>query len=214
MLSFPDFFTACTGRWQIDRTYHYPPTGAVERSHTNSLIQPISGAAKENLLSRLTATGLQVEAEKVVSAPLCPGLTILFHTESESGETRTMNFQALFVPDWYILDPGYYATLQQQIPAIASEETDASQSTISGYYLRDEGYSEKGAVLGRFHYHLHRQSLTMTTFYLQSIAVDRMEMATPATRLRTIVSYQRPEQSIPPTQIELIGFGMERKQVL
>lgn len=212
MLSFPDFFTACTGRWQIERTYHYPQTGEAERSHTSSVVQPITLAAKQTLLSRLTATGVQAEAEKVVSAPLCPGFTILFHTDSESGETRTMNFHALFVPDWYILDPGFSATMQQQIPAIASCENDSNLSTIPGYYIRDEGYSEKGAVLGRFHYNLNRQSLTMTTFYLRSIAVDRMELVSSETRLRTIISFQRPEKTEPPTKIELTGFGMEQKQ--
>jgi hypothetical protein len=212
MLSFPDFFTACTGRWQIERTYHYPETGEAERSHTNSVVQPITPAAKQMLLSRLTATGVQAEVEKVVSAPLCPGFTILFHTESEGGETRTMNFHALFVPDWYILDPGFYATMQKQIPAIASQEKDSNMSSIPGYYIRDEGYSEKGAVLGRFHYHLYRQSLTMTTFYLRSIAVDRMELVSQTTRLRTIISYKRPPHAEPPTEIELTGFGMEQKQ--
>lgn len=212
MLSFPDFFTACTGRWQIERTYHYPQTGEAERSHTSSVVQPITPAAKQTLLSRLMATGVQAEAEKVVSAPLCPGFTILFHTESERGETRTMNFRALFVPDWYILDPGFYAAIQPQIPAIASHEQDSNMSSIPGYYIRDEGYSEKGAVLGRFHYNLYRQSLIMTTFYLQSIAVDRMELVSQKMRLRTIVSYKRPNNAEPPTEIELTGFGMEQKQ--
>jgi hypothetical protein len=39
-----------------------------------------------------------------------------------------------------------------------------------------------------------------------------MRIIAPDLRLRTIVTYQRPEGNVPPSVIDLVGFGVERKQ--
>jgi hypothetical protein len=84
---------------------------------------------------------------------------------------------------------------------------------IQGFYLRDEGYSEAGAIAGRFTYQPTRQTLEMITYYRRSVAVDQMRIVTPDLRIRTIITYQRPQSNDqPPTVIDLIGFGTERKQ--
>jgi hypothetical protein len=85
---------------------------------------------------------------------------------------------------------------------------------IQGLYLRDEGYSEAGAVAGRFTYLPTRQTLEMTTYYKRSAAVDQMRLVAPDLRTRTIVTYQRPESGEIPTVIDLIGFGVERRQAV
>ena len=47
----------------------------------------------------------------------------------------------------------------------------------------------------------------MTTYYRRSVAVDQMRILAPDLRLRTIVTYQRPEANELPTMIDLVGFG-------
>ena len=48
--------------------------------------------------------------------------------------------------------------------------------------------------------------------YSQSVAVDQMRFIDVNTRLRTIVTYRRPEANVTPTEISLVGFGLERRQ--
>lgn len=53
----------------------------------------------------------------------------------------------------------------------------------------------------------------MTTYYKNSVAVDQMRFVRPDLRLRTIVTYQRPEDDqIPASVVSLVGFGVEHKQ--
>ncbi len=52
----------------------------------------------------------------------------------------------------------------------------------------------------------------ITTYYRRSVAVDQMRLVAPDLRLRTIVTYQRPTAGEPPSVIDLVGFGVERKQ--
>ena len=120
-----------------------------------------------------------------------------------------MSLQALFVPDAYTVSHGSATAM----PLAA--QVDLSGDAIAGFYLRDQGYSEAGAIAGRFTYQPIRQTLEMTTYYRRSVAVDQMRLLTPELRLRTIVTYQRPEnKSEPPSIIDLVGFGVERKQVI
>ncbi|MEW6496235.1 MAG: phycobiliprotein lyase, partial [Cyanobacteriota bacterium] len=117
----------------------------------------------------------------------------------------------LFIPDAYVVHNEMLAEVPQM--PIAAQVPDAEE-VIQGYYLRDEGYSEVGAVKSRFTYIPSRQTLEMTTYYQRSVAVDQMRFVTPDLRLRTIVTYKRPESSEPPTVIDLVGFGIERRQPL
>ena len=53
----------------------------------------------------------------------------------------------------------------------------------------------------------------MTTYYRRSVAVDQMRLVSPDLRIRTIVTYKRPEiREEPPSIIDLVGFGVEHKQ--
>lgn len=214
MLSFQDFFTACTGLWTTERTYHSTLHQEVERSYTEFRVSALTATEKQQLLSISPSSAAQASIADPLKwtdeDTLCPGFTIAFNTRSEKGEEVAMSLKALFVPDRYL-------TVTQPIdvpppPLAAQVVTKPIGETIQGFYLRDEGYSETGAIAGRFTYQPTRQTLEMTTYYRQSVAVDQMRFLAPDLRLRTIVTYQRPQANELPTVIDLVGFGVERKQ--
>lgn len=214
MLSIQAFFTTCTGLWTTERTYHSTLRGEVERSYTEFRVDPLTAAEKQTILSSQSSSTLQalsLDAVKLADdATLCFGFAIAFDTRSETGEQVSMSLKALFVPDRHL-------TTTQPIdlpllPIAAQVLAEPMGDTIQGFYLRDEGYSEAGAIAGRFTYQPTRQTLEMTTYYRRSVAVDQMRIIAPDLRLRTIVTYQRPEANEPPTVIDLVGFGVERKQ--
>lgn len=213
MLTIQDFFSTCTGLWTTERTYHSTLRGDIERSYTEFRVDPLIAAEKQQiLLSQPTATiqALSLDATKLADdTTQCPGFAIAFDTRSETGEQVSMRLKALFVPDRYITTP----PLELPPPPLAAQVLDEpTGEIIQGFYLRDEGYSEAGAIAGRFTYQPTRQTLEMTTYYRRSVAVDQMRLIAPDLRLRTIVTYQRPEANEPPTVIDLVGFGVERKQ--
>ncbi len=213
MLSFYDFFAACSGKWTTERTYHFVLTDTTERSHTTFHVQPLTNEDKQRILSVANpeAAPLKINlAQANQDEKLWPGFSISFETRSETGEEVSMDLKALFVPDALVLSSD---TAAQFPPSpVASQITDTeSGDIIRGFYLRDQGYSEAGAIAGRFSYQSIRQALEMTTYYRRSVAVDQMRIISPSLRLRTIVNYQRPETDVPPSVIDLIGFGVERK---
>ncbi len=216
MLNIQDFFTTCTGQWTTERTYHSTLRGEVERSYTEFRVDALTAAEKQAILLSQPSSTLQIvslDAVKLAEdAALCPGFAIAFDTRSETGEQVSMSLKALFVPDRHI-------TITESVdlppvPIAAQVLTEPLGDTIQGFYLRDEGYSEAGAIAGRFTYQPTRQTLEMTTYYRRSVAVDQMRLVAPDLRLRTIVTYQRPEANEPPTVIDLVGFGVERKQTV
>lgn len=212
MLDFQEFFTACTGLWKTERTYHFVLQSEVERSYTEFRVESLTNNQKEQILSLSPVAGIKFDREQIKSdESACPGFVIAFDTISEKGEQVSMSLKALFIPDAYIIPDGMIAEAPQ-LP-VAAEVPEADE-VIKGYYLRDEGYSEAGAVKSRFTYIPSRQTLEMTTYYRRSVAVDQMRFVTPDLRLRTIVTYQRPESNEPPTVIDLVGFGVERRQPL
>lgn len=209
MLKFQDFFTACTGVWTTERTYHSVLVGQIERSYTQFQVESITQAQKQQILSLSTANGIKVEATTNQQEAL-PGFAIAFDTRSETGETVSMSLQALFVPDSYVISTDGANEIPP--PPIAAQVAMPDEELIKGFYLRNEGYSEAGAIAGRFTYQPTRQTLEMTTYYRRSVAVDQMRMLAPDLRLRTIVTYQRPSDSSAPSVIDLVGFGVERRQ--
>ncbi|HEY9883132.1 MAG TPA: phycobiliprotein lyase [Thermosynechococcaceae cyanobacterium] len=214
MLSFQAFFVTCTGLWTTERTYHSTLRGEVERSYTEFRVDPLTAADKQNVLSmsqvNVTAQAPSFDLATLASdETLCPGFSIAFDTRSEKGEQVSMSLKALFVPDRYLAAP--FSDIPPP-PLAAQVTTEPTRETIQGFYLRDEGYSEAGAIAGRFTYQPTRQTLEMTTYYRRSCAVDQMRIIAPDLRLRTIVTYQRPEGNVPPSVIDLVGFGVERKQ--
>lgn len=209
MLNFQEFFTVCVGKWKIERTYHYLLAGQVEKSYTEYDVSTLEIAQKQQILSISALNGIKVDLARVDANSSLPGFAIAFNTRSETGETLSMSLQALFVPDTCVTSD----TVIQEIPPPTAAAVDVTAETIRGFYLRDEGYSEAGAIAGRFTYQPTRQTLEMTTYYKRSVAVDQMRIVTPDLRLRTIITYQRPANiEEPPSIIDLVGFGVERKQ--
>lgn len=212
MLNFQEFFTACTGHWTTERTYHSVLEGQVERSYTDYRVAVLTEAQKQQILSLATGSGIKVKETDVSDEEaVLPGFEIAFDTRSETGETVSMSLKALFVPDTYVIATNL-ATEIPNPPVAAQVAMEPDGEIIQGFYLRDEGYWEAGAIAGRFTYQITRQTLEMTTYYRRSIAVDQMRIVTPDLRLRTIVNYQRPTANEPPSVIDLVGFGVERKQ--
>ncbi len=212
MLNFQDFFTACTGLWKTERIYHSILQGEVERSYTEYRVESLTGDQKQEILSLSELGGIKVDMAQVKSDErVCPGFAIAFDTVSESGEQVSMSLKALFIPDAYVLSNEMSADAP---PLPMAAQVQATQEVIEGFYLRDEGYSEGGAVASRFTYLPSRQTLEMTTYYRRSVAVDQMRLVAPDLRIRTIITYQRPESGEAPTVIDLVGFGVERRQPL
>lgn len=214
MLSFQDFFTACAGVWTTERTYHSVLKGEIERSYTEFRATSLDQAEKQRILSGLPSggsfAGIKLDVATIAQQPdATPGFAIAFDTRSETGEEVSMSLKALFLPDTYVQ---VESAVPLPIPAAAQIKVESDSEVVQGYYLRDKGYSEAGAIAGRFTYQPTRQTLEMTTFYNRSVAVDQMRFVAPDLRMRTIVTYQRPADGSVPTVIDLIGFGVERKQ--
>ncbi len=201
MLDFQEFFNACSGVWKTERIYHDLDNGEIERSYTEFHVNPIAESEKQKILS---LESLHLDRAQ---NHFFPGFSIAFDTVSETGDRVGMSLKALFVPDAAIEK----LNAPDLPPPIAAQVPDVTDEIIQGFYLRDQGYSESGAVAGRFTYQRTRQTLEMTTHYKRSVAVDQMRFVAPDTRLRTIVTYQRPEAGQVPSVITLIGFGVERK---
>lgn len=202
MMTFQEFFQACDGTWSTERTYHYYTQGEIERSHTDFTATTLDDLTKSQLLKAVMPEGIREAA--IAQAP---GFAIRFDTVSETGETVGMSLQALFVPEQFVTDSNP-STLVTPIAAQVAEQ----EELVRGYYLRNEGYSESGAIAGTFTYLPTRQTLEMMTVYSRSVAVDQMRFVDHNTRLRTIVTYRRPELGQQPIDITLVGFGLEQRQ--
>jgi len=221
MLSFQDFFTACAGLWKTERTYHSILENEVERSYTEFRADSLDLAEKQQILSNSLSGnnspsdrgfGITIDVEQVMHNPLVvPGFAISFETRSEKGEEVSMSLKALFVPDTYITSKTSDFN-PMPLPIAAQVPTEPTGEIIQGFYLRNKGYSEAGAIAGRFTYQPVRQTLEMITYYNRSVAVDQMRFVNPNLRLRTIVTYQRPVDGSLPSVIDLVGFGVEHKQ--
>jgi CpeS-like protein len=208
MLEIQDFFSACVGTWKTERTYHYPLHNEVERSYTEFNVGTLAFAEKSQISSAFLPVGSISDPSEIDQFP---GFTIGFNTVSEKGDRVSMNLKALFIPEKSIIAPHLLATdpLAPAMP-LAAEVLDSTE-VIRGFYLRDEGYSETGAITGRFTYLPSRQTLELVTYYSRSVAVDQLRLVSPTSRLRTIVTYQRPQPGEVPTVINLVGFGLEQK---
>ncbi len=208
MLNIQDFFAACVGTWKTERTYHYPLHDEVERSYTEFNVAALAASEKYKISSAFLPSGVLADESQIDDFP---GFSIGFNTVSEKGDRVAMNLNALFVPDRSIIAPD----LLPQDPMAPATPLAAvlpdSDEVIKGLYLRDEGYSESGAITGRFTYQPSRQTLELTTYYSRSVAIDQLRLISPTSRLRTIVTYQRPQPGEVPTVINLVGFGLECK---
>ncbi|MBW4619826.1 MAG: phycobiliprotein lyase [Cyanosarcina radialis HA8281-LM2] len=207
MLTLPEFFNACTGLWKTERIYHYVLEGQTERSYTEFRVESLTIDQKQQILSLSALSGIKLDRSGSLDVEnLSPGFAIAFDTRSETGEEVSMSLQALFVPDTCIT----IAPTDSSAPAPpAAASIPDTEEAVRGFYLRNEGYSEAGAIAGRFTYLPSRQTLEMTTYYRRSVALDQMRLVAPDLRLRTILTYQRPQPGEVPTVINLAGFGVE-----
>ena len=212
MLDFQDFFTACTGLWKTERIYHSVLQGQVERSYTEFRVESLTGDQKQQILSLSQLSKINVDMAQVKwDEIVCPGFAIAFDTVSETGEELSMSIKALFIPDAYI----HSDEMSAKVPPLpVGIQVPITEEVIEGFYLRDKGYSEAGAVASRFTYLPTRQTLEMITYYRRSVAVDQMRLVSPDLRLRTIITYQGRESGEAPTVIDLVGFGVERRESL
>lgn len=212
MLDFQEFFTACTGLWKTQRVYYSVLQGQVERSYTEFRVESLTADQKQQILSGTPLEGIKFNRVQIQSEEIaCPGFAIAFDTVSETGEQVSMRLKALFIPDTYVIRD---ETSTNLAPTPLAAQVPTAPEVIQGYYLRDEGYSEAGAVASRFTYLPTRQTLEMTTYYRRSVAIDQMRLVAPDLRLRTIITYQRPEANEVPTVIDLVGFGVEQRQAV
>ena len=212
MLGFNQFFQACSGFWQIERTYHDLLSGVIERSYTEYQVDTLAEAQKQEMLSLSPLhTNLKAgngsQASELTRGEF-PGFSIAFDTTSEKGEKLSMNLKALFIPYDYVQDYELFTT-KEILPAAA--QLPVTEEVIQGFYLRDEGYSESGAIQSSFTYLPSRQTLEMLTFYRRSIAIDQMRLVSDGLRLRTIITYKKPEPGEIPSVITLMGFGVEKR---
>jgi hypothetical protein len=207
MLTLPEFFNACTGLWKTERIYHYVLEGQTERSYTEFRVESLTIDQKQQILSLSALSGIKLDRERSPDVEnLSPGFAIAFDTRSETGEEVSMSLQALFLPDTCVAIAPTDSSAPAPPTAACIPDTEEA---VRGFYLRNEGYSEAGAIAGRFTYLPSCQTLEMTTYYRRSIALDRMRLVAPDLRLRTILTYQRPQPGEVPTVINLVGFGVE-----
>ncbi|MBW4691663.1 MAG: phycobiliprotein lyase [Lyngbya sp. HA4199-MV5] len=89
--SFYQFFEACVGNWTTERTYHYLTQQAVERSHTEFVVQPITAERKAQVL---TDNHYPVPPE----LDGLPGYHMEFATVSDQGNRVNQSLNLLFVP--------------------------------------------------------------------------------------------------------------------
>jgi CpeS-like protein len=210
MLSIKDFFAVCAGRWQTDRTYHYSHRSEVEHSYTEFNAESLTSPEKHQISSAFIPPEF-FKGEDTIEHSY--GFGISFDTKSETGEEVSMRLKALFIPDALINHPEQLSQDPAAPGTPLAALMSADREVIKGFYLRDEGYSESGAITGRFTYLPIRQTLEMTTYYSRSVAVDQIRLLSSDVRLRTIVTYQRPPAGKVPTEIILVGFGLEQRGV-
>ncbi|MEL6384459.1 MAG: phycobiliprotein lyase [Cyanobacteria bacterium J06626_18] len=89
--AFHAFFDCCVGDWATERTYHYISQQAVERSHTDFTVAPITPELKQKVLA-------DNQYSEVADLAILPGFRLGFHTVSETGEEVSQELRLLFVP--------------------------------------------------------------------------------------------------------------------
>ncbi|MGD1896438.1 MAG: phycobiliprotein lyase [Phormidesmis sp.] len=180
---FHQFFESCVGSWDSERTYHYLSEGAIERSHTDFQVQPLTAEQKIKVMID--------NAFKVSDRmEICPGFHLVFHTISEAGVTKDQSLNLAFVPN---------------------DETVNSETVLEGAYLRDKAYEEERPIVSDFRFDARTRELLKTTRYTRVISVDSITLINPQMRIRRIFNYLRPPEGQPLDKLALVGFGVEQK---
>lgn len=67
-------------------------------------------------------------------------------------------------------------------------------------------------MVSHFRYDPERAELRMTTRYTRVVSVDSITLVQPDLRIRQIQNFRRPQfDSLPLRELELVGFGVEKK---
>lgn len=117
-----------------------------------------------------------------------PGYNLAFETVSETGERAAHALNMLFV---------YH------------QDGDL----LKGDYLRDRAYEEAKPMIAQFEFDPALQELRMETTYTRVVAVDTITLVNPTLRIRKIINYHRPPADQILTDVALVGFGVEQKQL-
>ena len=181
---FHQFFDSCVGSWDAERTYHYLSESAIERSHSEIKVQPLTADRKVKVLTDYTF-------EVSDRMETCPGFHLAFHTVSEAGVTKDQSLNLAFVPN---------------------DATLNSDTVLEGAYLRDKAYEEERPIISAFRFDARTRELLMTTRYTRIISVDSITLINPQMRIRRIFNYIRPPEGQPLDKLALVGFGVEQKQ--
>jgi len=178
---FHQFFEACVGAWQTERTYHYlQHQGEVERSRTEFAVKPVSLDLKRKVLS-------DNAYDEPADVDALPGFELGFHTVSETGEEVSQELRMLFVIH------------------------RCEGGLLYGDYLRDRAYTEARPIISDFRFDPATRELLMTTRYTKSVSVDSITLVNPELRIRKILNYLRPPEGEPLKDVALVGFGVEQK---
>lgn len=186
---FRDYFSAMSGTWNSDRTYHYVPERRRESSQTTFTVSRLSHPALETVLD---SNGILSSTLSPAERTYCEGFRVGFLTKMESSATLVESATNLaFVPS--NIDTG-------------------DMEVVTGNYYRDLGYEEKGPVAAKFVFDPAVMNLTMTTYYTRVVSVDEIHLINAEVRLRKIVNYKRPSKDDAPlSEVLLVGFGVEHK---
>ncbi|NJN00093.1 MAG: phycobiliprotein lyase [Phormidesmis sp. RL_2_1] len=181
---FYKFFDSCVGTWNSERTYHYLSKSAVERSHTNFGVSPLSAEQKAKVLAdnHYSADSSRIQT--------CPGFHLVFHTVSEKGEVVDQSVNLAFVP---------------------SDQPAEHEYLLEGDYLRDRAYEEDRPIIAHFRFNSRTCELLMTTRYTQIVSVDSITLINPNLRIRRIFNYMKAPDGQPLSELALVGFGVEQK---
>ncbi len=175
------FFDCCIGGWHTERTYHDLNRQDVERSSTDFTIRTLTPPLCERVLQKNCYSSARLSINNLL------GFHLAFETLSERGEEVGQQLNMLFIP------------------------TTETNSLVQGDYLRDQGFEDNAPIVAHFQFDPVALELKMTTTYSAVVALDSIILLNPRLRLRQILTYARPDDNQPPTDLIMAGFGVEQK---
>lgn len=187
MDEFVNFFSAQSGSWDSERTYHYTDARpGREDSATTFDVQRLSDAQVRDVL-------------------VSNGDSAMF---DEGAAKAAQGFRVSFVTKMASQDE-----LVKSATDLAFLPLDVDGGIVSGLYFRDLGYEEAAPIKARFNFDAAKRTLNMITRYTRVVSVDAITLVNEGMRLRNIVNYARPPDGMPLRDPVLVGFGVEKKRM-
>jgi CpeS-like protein len=186
MDEFVYFFSAQSGSWDSERTYHY--TDAKPGREDSSTSFDVDRLTDTDVRAVLESNGDQAMFDEG-AANAAQGFRVSFVTKMASQEELVRSSTDLaFVP------------------------VDVDGGIVSGFYFRSLGYEEATPIKARFNFDAAKHTLNMITKYTKVVSVDAITLVNEKMRLRNIVNYARPPEGKPLRDPVLVGFGVEKKR--